>query len=125
MGVLLMSQTGNSIPAERNGWGIVLVYMLVAVVLAAVFGPLAYLLGRDASRHGRNGWAWGLLFFWQPMVVGLAYLLIRRRPPRHNSGSTAPPGWYPDGGGTAMRWWDGARWTEHILPLPPSDAVPH
>jgi hypothetical protein len=123
MGVFLMSQTGNSIPAEGNGWGIVLVYMAVAVVLAAVFGPLAWLLGRDASRHGRNGWAWGLFFLWQPMVVGLVYLVIRGRPPRRNSESTVAPGWYPDGGGAVMRWWDGARWTEHILPSAPSDSV--
>ena len=24
-----------------------------------------------------------------------------------------PPGWYPEPGTTYMRWWDGARWTEH------------
>lgn len=29
-----------------------------------------------------------------------------------------PAGWYPDGYG-AQRWWDGTRWTEHTLPLPP------
>lgn len=26
--------------------------------------------------------------------------------------SATPPGWYPYPDGT-MRWWDGARWTEH------------
>ena len=24
-----------------------------------------------------------------------------------------PPGWYDDGRG-ALRWWDGAQWTEHV-----------
>jgi Protein of unknown function (DUF2510) len=28
--------------------------------------------------------------------------------------AVAPPGWYPDPSGQAqLRWWDGARWTEH------------
>lgn len=31
-----------------------------------------------------------------------------------------PPAWYPDPLGTSqMRWWDGARWTEHYAPFPP------
>ena len=33
-------------------------------------------------------------------------------------GPGTPPGWYPDAQGT-MRWWDGARWTEHAQgPVP-------
>lgn len=32
---------------------------------------------------------------------------------------TAPPGWYPDpSGGTRLRWWDGADWSEHFRPRP-------
>ncbi|GAB3602835.1 DUF2510 domain-containing protein [Microbacterium aureliae] len=27
--------------------------------------------------------------------------------------TTTPPGWYDDGHG-ALRWWDGAHWTEHV-----------
>ena len=27
--------------------------------------------------------------------------------------ATTPPGWYDDGHG-GLRWWDGARWTEHV-----------
>lgn len=97
-------------PAEGSGAGLVLAYLVVAVVLVVVLGPLALLVGRDAKRRGRNAWAWGLLFFWQPVIVGIVYLIIRRRaiavPP-------PPAGWYPDPSGR-MHWWDGNIWTGHI-----------
>lgn len=63
--------------AERDGLG--LVYLVVALVLLAIFGPIALVIGRDAKRHGRNGWAWGLIFLWQPVIVGVAYLIVRNR----------------------------------------------
>jgi uncharacterized Tic20 family protein len=34
---------------------------------------------------------------------------------------SAPAGWYPVDGGQ-QRYWDGAQWTEHTAPLPPTDA---
>ena len=37
--------------------------------------------------------------------------------------TTTPPGWYDDGHG-AMRWWDGARWTEHVAAPDPVLAEP-
>ena len=37
--------------------------------------------------------------------------------------TTTPPGWYDDGHG-AMRWWDGARWTEHVAAPDPVPAEP-
>ena len=35
--------------------------------------------------------------------------------------TTTPPGWYDDGHG-ALRWWDGAQWTEHVA-TPDPDVV--
>ncbi|HEX6395062.1 MAG TPA: DUF2510 domain-containing protein [Acidimicrobiales bacterium] len=34
------------------------------------------------------------------------------------STNTAPPGWHPDPAApqVQLRWWDGARWTEHVQP---------
>jgi hypothetical protein len=40
-------------------------------------------------------------------------------------GNAAPAGWYPDPAGTGgQRWWDGARWTGHLLTAPSSPPPP-
>ncbi|SFS15681.1 Protein of unknown function [Microbacterium sp. cf046] len=36
--------------------------------------------------------------------------------------ATTPPGWYDDGRG-ALRWWDGAQWTEHVQTPDPEPEV--
>lgn len=35
--------------------------------------------------------------------------------------TTTPPGWYDDAHG-AMRWWDGAAWTEHVATREPDES---
>ena len=37
--------------------------------------------------------------------------------------ATTPPGWYDDGRG-ALRWWDGAQWTEHVQTPDPEPETP-
>jgi hypothetical protein len=40
--------------------------------------------------------------------------------PAPEDGKGVPPGWYADpAGGWDLRWWDGARWTEHLAAAPP------
>jgi Protein of unknown function (DUF2510) len=57
----------------------------------------------------------GYLFV--PIVIGAVILFIARSQGRSNptaSAAVAPPAWYPDPYRQArLRYWDGARWTEH------------
>ena len=40
--------------------------------------------------------------------------------------ASVPAGWYPDPSGApgALRWWDGATWTEHAQPATPQPGTP-
>ncbi len=48
-------------------------------------------------------------------IGALIWQFARRRDVLDAAGRipVPPPGWYPEAGGRTMRWWDGARWTEH------------
>jgi Protein of unknown function (DUF2510) len=55
-------------------------------------------------------------------LVGSAIERANRRPARYWYPATAEPprGWYRDpAGSSALRWWDGQRWTDHIAPSAP------
>ena len=56
-----------------SGLAPALVWLAIALGLLAVIGSLAYLIGRDANRRGRNGLVWGLLFVWQAVIVGMFF----------------------------------------------------
>ncbi|OIQ81681.1 hypothetical protein GALL_365520 [mine drainage metagenome] len=37
-------------------------------------------------------------------------------PDQYATTGTPPAGWYADPGSSGQRWWDGARWTDHVMP---------
>ena len=58
---------------------------------------------------------WILVVVLAGIIGALIWQFARRRDVLDAAGRLPipPPGWYPEAGGVSMRWWDGARWTEH------------
>jgi len=79
MGVALFPVVAATVPAEGSGYRLALAYFGLAGGYLVVSGWIALLTRRDAVRHGRDGRLGALLFLRQPFVVGLIYLVVRRR----------------------------------------------
>jgi hypothetical protein len=58
---------------------------------------------------------WILIVVLAGWIGALIWQLAKRNDVLAMAGAVPlpPPGWYPEAGTGAMRWWDGTRWTEH------------
>jgi hypothetical protein len=68
---------------------------------------------REAAQRGAYGPGHMTYAGWEPSLAPVAYA------------ASAPAGWYPDAAAPGLlRWWDGARWSEHTWSAQSPPAAP-
>jgi amino acid transporter len=106
--------------------------LLIIFLVIGLLGLIPTILGiARAARNNDTGWLVGIILGWVTLGVGwivaIVYLVAVDGPRSRGAGSytptpTPPPpggqpaGWYGDPAGRAdQRYWDGFRWTEHVM----------
>jgi hypothetical protein len=112
--------------------------LILLIVVVALVGLVPTVIGISrAASNNDTGWLVGIILGWLLLGVGwivaIVYLATvdgpRRRDQQRFGWSTpAPPppgtplpavqpaGWFPDPSGRCdQRYWDGQRWTEHVM----------
>ncbi len=89
-------------------WVFSIVYWIMAIV------EVAKLPEQQFRAAGTDKTMWVIVVVLVGIIGALIWRFVKRDEVLAAAGRTPapPPGWYPEPGGTAMRWWDGVRWTE-------------
>ena len=98
-------------------WVAGFVYWIVALV------EVVRLPEQQYRAAGADKTVWILIVVLTQIVGALIWRFAKRGEVLAAAGRIPPPppGWYPEPGAGALRWWDGTRWTEaRHVPPPPS-----
>lgn len=95
------------------GFAAVGVAALVFWILKIV--EVAQLPEHQYQAAGTDKLPWVLVVVLAGVIGAIVWQLAKRKEVLAAAGwfPASPPGWYPEPGGQALRWWDGAQWTEH------------
>jgi|BarGraNGADG00212_1021973.scaffolds.fasta_scaffold65955_2 hypothetical protein len=103
-------------------WVAGFVYWIVALVQVARIPDYQY------RAAGTDKTVWVLVVALVGIIGALVWTFAKRRDVLAAQGliPAPPPGWYPEVGTGALRWWDGAFWSDvrHVPPPPRSVNTP-
>jgi len=93
------------------------VYWIVALV------EVVRIPDQQFRAAGTDKTVWVLVVVLTQIIGALIWRFAKRNDVLAAAGRipAPPPGWYPEPGSGALRWWDGTRWTDarHSPPQPP------
>lgn len=98
-------------------WVAALVYWIIMLVEVVRLPDLQF------RAAGTDKTVWVLIVVLAGIIGALIWRFTKRREVLAAAGRIPPPppGWYPEPGSAALRWWDGTRWTDtRHLPPPPA-----
>jgi hypothetical protein len=97
-------------------WIAAFVYWIVAIVEVANTPDAQF------RAIGSEKIVWLLIVILGGIIGALVWRFAKRADVIRSRGAVPPPppGWYPEGGTGALRWWDGVRWTDFRHFPPPT-----
>ena len=88
-------------------WAFSMVFWVLKIIEVARIPDYQYRAARSEKL------TWVLVVVLAGIIGALVWQFAKRDEVVAAAGVTpmAPPGWYPEPGSGAMRWWDGTRWS--------------
>ena len=101
-------------------WLATLVFWIAKIIEVARIPEVQY----RAARTDKTMWV--IVVVVAQVIGALVWQFAKRGDVLRAAGRfpAPPPGWYPESGTGAMRWWDGERWTENRHQPPPGAPPP-